>query len=150
MTVYYRSVDHADNWEAPKSISFKVDTVAPGHPQVSVVDCRALNGIAQPWCDDPNFTWSQAVENGSGIPGSNSYQVYWGTDKNGTSTSYNQNFQLNPSAIPAKTPYYLRMRVVDNNGNWSEWKTLYTMIYDPEAKVSQMFLPLVGTGFSFR
>ncbi len=139
----FLSVDNADNWEGPKLISFKVDTVAPVLSHLTRVGCLALNGVPQRWCNNAYFVWDDAIDTGVGVPSSLAYQYYWGTNPQGTSSSYTHGIWFDPAAIPMKTPYYLRLRAQDNHGNWSAWKTMFTLIYDPFAK-DPIWMPITG------
>ena len=134
VNVFYRSVDHAGNWEEPKVISFKVDTVAPTTPLLVRVGCKAYDSVPQPWCNNAYFVWDGSTDTGTGLPVSNQYQFYWGTDPKGTSSNFAPGRWFDPSPVPVKKPHYLRVRVQDNNENWSAWKTLFTLIYDPTIK----------------
>jgi hypothetical protein len=128
------SVDNAGNVNPPNTnqqgdapyYTFYVDTTAPTNPTTANSGCSAQNGVWQNTCDDPNFTWSGATDATSGVAG---YQVYWGSDPNGTATSWTTSPSHNPPAVGTGT-YYLRTRTKDQMGNWSNWKTLYTFRYD--------------------
>jgi hypothetical protein len=142
VTLRYLSVDMVDNWEAPKLLSIKVDTQPPSLSQLTRVGCLAYNGIPQRWCNNAYFVWDDAVDSGVGIPATQTYQYYWGTNSQGISSSYTYGRWFDPEPIPMKTPYYLRLRVQDNNGNWSAWKTMFILIYDPSAK-DPIWMPIM-------
>ncbi len=129
-TIEYRSVDYKDNWEAVKSASFYVDTTPPVNPQVTNAGCEAINGVPQAKCQDPLFTWGGAYDSGVGLNPSNTYEYYWGTDKQATSGTLTAGNQFNPPAVEPGVPYYLRIRSQDKHGNWSAWQTIFTLIYD--------------------
>jgi len=131
ITLRYLSVDMVDNWEAPKILNIKVDIEPPTLPYLQRVGCQAYNDIPQPWCNNAYFVWEGSFDSGVGIPTTNAYQYYWGTNPQGTSSNYTYGLWFDPSPIPMKTPHYFRLRVQDNNGNWSDWNTLFTLIYDP-------------------
>jgi len=141
-TLRYLSVDMVDNWEGPKVTQIKVDTVPPSLGDLINVGCKAYNNIPQPWCNNAYFVWNPATDLGTGIPSSLAYQYYWGTNPQGTSGNYTDGRWFDPGAIPMKTPHYLRLRAQDNNGNWSAWKTMFTLIYDPTAK-PPIWLPIM-------
>ena len=143
MTIDYRSVDFNDNWEAMKTASFNVDSEPPVNPQVTNPGCQAWNGVPQPWCNDPWFTWAGAYDLGVGLNPSDTYEVYWGTDYRATSGTRTSAAQLNPLAIPTGVPYYLRIRTQDKHGLWSAWQTIYTLIYDYRF-THQVWLPRVA------
>ena len=134
ISLRYLSVDKVDNWEGPKITTFKVDTVPPVLSPLTRVGCLAYNGIPQRWCNNAYFVWDHAVDTGVGIPASKVYQYYWGTNPQGTSSTYTFGRWFDPDPIPMRTPYYLRLRAQDIHGNWSAWKTMFTLIYDPTAK----------------
>lgn len=142
-TFSYMSVDINNNWEGMKTSSFRIDTVGPEkNPRVVSAGCPALNGAPQAKCSDAAFTWSGAADSGVGLPTTAIHQIYWGTLPNGTgSTVINGNF-YNPPAVPAREPYYLRIRTQDKNGNWSNWETIYTLIYDPTYRY-RLSLPFI-------
>ena len=143
MTIDYRSVDFNDNWEAMKTASFNVDSEPPVNPQVTNPGCQAWNGVPQPWCNDPWFTWAGAYDLGVGLNPSDTYEVYWGTDYRATSGTRTSAAHLNPLAIPTGVPYYLRIRTQDKHGLWSAWQTIYTLIYDYRF-THQVWLPRVA------
>ena len=61
------------------------------------------------------------------------YQVYWGSDPNGTGTTPVNGLTYQPTqTVPAETPYYLRIRTQDNAGNWSGWDTRFTFLFDDQ------------------
>lgn len=142
MTVRYMSVDKVDNWEAPKIVTFKVDTVPPVLSRLNKVGCRAHDAIPQRWCNNAYFAWDPAVDTGVGVPTTQAYQYYWGTNRQGTSANYTHGVWFDPDPIPMQTPHYFRLRVRDNHGNWSAWKTMFTLIYDPFAK-DPIWLPIL-------
>lgn len=121
VTIDYVSVDQVNNWEAMKTASFYVDSWPPVNPHVTSVGCQAWNGVPQPWCNDPNFTWAGAFDLGVGLSPSDTYEVYWGPDYRGTSGTRTAATQFNPPAIPTGVPYYLRIRTQDRHGLWSAW-----------------------------
>ena len=140
----FLSVDMVDNWEAPKILSIKVDTQPPSLPLLTKVGCQAYNNIPQPWCNNAYFVWDGAADTGVGIPTTQAYQYYWGTNGQGTSANYTNGVWFDPGPIPMKTPYYFRLRVQDNNGNWSVWKTMFTLIYDPTV-TGLLWLPVISS-----
>ena len=133
----YRAVDGVYNWESPQSVTFKLDSTAPGFPTGLKSRCP-YPGLKQAFCNDEAFSWVTATDNLSGL-----YQTYryWGTDPNGTS-SILATTSFDPSPIADRSTYYLRFRTVDNAGNSSGWRTLYTLSYDTRFNKLQ-FLPLV-------
>jgi hypothetical protein len=143
MTIDYTSVDFNDNWEVMKSASFYVDDQPPVNPNVTDVGCQAWNGVPQPWCNDPNFTWAGAYDSGVGLNPSDTYEVYWGPVPDAASGTCTSVTQYDPPAIPTGVPYYLRIRTQDRHGLWSSWQTIYTLFYDPSFTHHYWF-PKVG------
>ena len=142
-TLKYLSVDMVDNWEAPKLLSIKVDTKPPTLPYLIKVGCQAYNSVPQPWCNNAYFVWEGSSDSGTGIPSSMAYQYYWGTNSQGTATNFTFGVWFDPGSIPMKTPHYFRLRVQDNNGNWSAWKTMFVLIYDPTV-TGLFWLPVIS------
>ena len=136
VTIDYVSVDQVNNWEAMKTASFYVDSWPPVNPHLTSVGCQAWNGVPQPWCNDPNFSWAGAYDLGIGLNPTNTYEVYWGPVSSATSGQLTSATQFNPPAIPTGVPYYLRIRTQDRHGLWSAWQTLYTLFYDPRDRKS--------------
>jgi hypothetical protein len=136
-TLQFRAVDGVYNWESPQSLTFKLDSTAPGFPTGLKSRCP-YPGLKQAFCNDESFSWVTATDNLSGL-----YQtsIYWGTDPNGTSTTLTTT-TFDPAPIADRSTYYLRFRTVDNAGNSSGWRTLNTLSYDTRFNKLQ-FLPLV-------
>lgn len=128
-TVYYQSQDNAGNWEAEKAVTFNIDTLAPAAPTTAAAGCTAVHNTWQHTCADPIFTCSGASDATSGLAG---YQLYWGSDPNGTSDYWTGSPTFDPGA-PGEGTYYFRARAKDNAGNWSGWVTLFTFRYDATA-----------------
>lgn len=143
VTIDYVSVDQVNNWEAMKTASFYVDSWPPVNPRVTDPGCQAWNGVPQPWCNDPNFSWAGAYDLGVGLNPTDTYEIYWGPDPFAISGQLTSATQFNPPAIPTGVPYYLRIRTQDRHGLWSAWQTIYTLIYDPSF-THHYWLPKVG------
>lgn len=141
-TINYMSVDLVNNWESMKTASFYVDSEPPVNPVVTSPGCQAWNGVPQAYCNNPWFTWAGAYDLGVGLNPTDTYEVYWGINKNATSGTRTSATQLNPPAIPTGVPYYLRIRTQDKHGLWSAWQTIYTLIYDYRFTY-QLWLPRV-------
>ena len=142
VNIYYRSVDNAGNWETVRTKTVKIDTLPPAHPTLVLPGCRAFSGLPQPWCNNARFTWNASVDAGVGLSPTDTYQYYWGANCSGTATTTTTERLFDPPAIPAKTPYCLRMRVQDRHGVWSAWKTVYILHYDPSI-VDVFWMPLL-------
>ncbi len=126
-TLYIQAWDNAGNPSAVSAVGWLgYDTVAPANPTSSSPGCTAASRVWQNTCADANFTWSGASDATSGVAG---YEVYWGTDPNGTGTLWSTTAAYNPSAVSSGT-YYLRVHTKDNASNWSTWLTLFTLRYD--------------------
>ncbi|MGB4594643.1 MAG: DUF1906 domain-containing protein, partial [Anaerolineaceae bacterium] len=136
-TLQYRAVDGVYNWEDPKQTTFKIDTTPPGYPTGLKWRCP-YPGLKQAFCNDEYFTWVAATDNLSGLKQT---YYYWGTNPEGkinnlAGTSYD------PAPIADRATYYLRFSSLDNAGNQSSWRTLYTLSYDTRFNKLQ-FIPLV-------
>lgn len=139
--VSFYAVNNAGVLSDVQSISFYVDNQPPINPYVSDIGCGAINAVPQSRCSDASFRWSGAYDMGVGLNPENTYQVYWGTNPHGTSTHTQVVTYFNPPAVPARKPYYLRIRAQDRHGIWSEWQTIFTLIYDPAYKYIYWFFP---------
>lgn len=112
--------------------TFRYDGTPPANPKNVTHAQGAQNDTWQTTINVPNFTWAAATDEGSGIKG---YFVYWGTDPNGTSTSF-----VSTNSFQSATPLcsagqtcvgYLRLRSEDNVGNVAEqWTTAFVLRYD--------------------
>ena len=142
-TVSFYAVNNSGVRSDVQTISFLVDNQPPINPYVSDIGCGAINAVPQSRCNDASFKWSGAYDMGVGLHPENTYQVYWGTNPHGTSTNAQATPYYNPPAVPAQTPYYLRIRTQDNHGIWSEWQTIFTLIYDPAYKYINWLSPLL-------
>jgi len=128
-TYYFRlrTRDNAGNYASWKTMFIlRYDGSAPSNPTSINPGCGAANNVWQNLYNDPYFTWSGASDIGSGIEG---YQYYWGSSSTGTSTTYTTGTSYNPSSTGDGT-YYFRVRVKDKVGNYSSWKTMFTLAYD--------------------
>ena len=132
--IFYRSLDNAGNWEDIQVVTIKIDTLPPENPTLISPGCQAYNGVPQPWCYDAKFTWSAAIDAGVGLSPTDTYQYYWGTSCTGTSTTTTVERVFDPPAIPAYSRYCFRLRAQDRHGNWSAWKTMFILHYDPSVK----------------
>ncbi|MFH1096603.1 MAG: hypothetical protein V1749_03780 [Candidatus Desantisbacteria bacterium] len=79
---------------------------------------------------DPYFEWETTDEH-SGVAG---YAVYWGTDTTGEPGTTTEISGIHGSytiteKVGTYSTTYLRVRVVDNVGNWSEAKTIFIFQY---------------------
>jgi len=126
-TYQYRSTDNAGNAEALKSLSLKIDTVAPANPSTVNPGCVASGGVWQNTCGDASFTWSGASDATSGVSG---YYVYFGMDTAGTASTFQTSAAYDPPAISASGAYHLRVATRDNAGNTAPWATLFTLRFD--------------------
>ena len=123
-TVSFYAVSKSGRKSDVESISFYVDNQPPTNPKVTTMGCVAFDGVPQGLCNNAFFRWSGAADAGVGLNPEGTYQVYWGTNPNGVSNTSQKEAYYNPPAVPAKTPYYLRIRTQDKHNIWSAWKTL--------------------------
>ncbi len=129
-TLYIQAWDNVGNASTVTAIGwFGYDTVAPAAPTQAAAGCAAQSNVWQNSCADPSFTFSGASDATSGIAG---YQLYWGSDPNGTSDYWTGSAAFDPGA-PGEGTYYFRARAKDNAGHWSGWVTLFTFRYDATA-----------------
>lgn len=138
-----RSRDKAGNFSAPLYNNLSIDTEPPVHPSSVDPHCQAINGLLQGLCNDVDFTWHGAYDTGSGLK---LYQYYWGTDPNGTNPAMQQtagNNAFNPDPVDDRSVRYLRMRVVDNLGKASQWKTVFILRFDSRY-TNLLNLPLIS------
>ncbi len=125
-TLYYRSVDNANNTEALNSQAFKIDTVPPTSPSSVLPGCTATSGVWQKTCSTPSFTWVGGTDSTSGMAG---YHYYWGSSSTGTTTNLISSTSFQPAQVQAGT-YYFRLRSMDVAGNTSSWNTFFTLMFD--------------------
>jgi hypothetical protein len=125
-----RAVDAAGNVSSPIEWRFRIDCTPPSNP----LSCSDLDGsqdnIWQNSIIDPHFTWSGHSDSHSGIAG---FYVYWGTNPDGTSTTWVVSPEYDPPAVSSDGAYYLRVQTVDVAGNRSPWATLYVFKLDKTA-----------------
>ncbi|MEA4811770.1 MAG: DUF1906 domain-containing protein [Anaerolineaceae bacterium] len=142
MNLGVRSKDKAGNLSAVVYNKVSIDTEAPANPSYADPHCQAVNNLIQGFCNDPDFTWHNAYDNGSGLK---LYEYYWGPDPNGSHAS-GQNpasdNHFDPGPVADASVTYLRIRVQDNLGKWSQWKTIFTLRYDSRF-TNHIFMPLV-------
>lgn len=117
---YYYVQDAA--WEA--WVLFDADTSAPELADEALEVGGVENGIAQSDVDAPVFIWERSA-------GADTvYQVYWGTDAEGIADLTVEEPTFAPEQVTGPTTAFLRVRAIDAAGNASEWKTLFTYIYE--------------------
>ncbi|MFA5858728.1 MAG: N-acetylmuramoyl-L-alanine amidase [Elusimicrobiota bacterium] len=145
--MYYwraRAVDNAGNtgaWSTTFNFTVTVDSsdvTAPTNPTTASAwpdqnkSKVITNNTWQNVDAGPYFELTGATDAGSGIDG---YSIYWGADATedpGTTANKDHAVPVSyfASAAVSETPYYLRVRTVDNTGNWSDAVTLFTYKYD--------------------
>jgi len=126
-----RTKDVAGNWTSTVHLGpFKIDTTAPTNPTAATELGGSPDNVFQDTNNNPDFTWSGAADSGgSGVAG---YYYYFGTNSNGTASSWTAGAAYNPGAVSPGT-YYLRVRTKDNAGNLSNTTTLFTFKYKNQA-----------------
>lgn len=112
--------------------TFRYDNTPPANPATATHDANIANNTWQRTSSVPNFTWTPASDEGSGLQG---YRLYWGGDSNGQAdnlspaTTYQTASPL--CAADQACIGYLRIRSVDNvNNEAAAWGTLFTLKYD--------------------
>ncbi|MFA5858223.1 MAG: FlgD immunoglobulin-like domain containing protein [Elusimicrobiota bacterium] len=145
-----RAKDGAGNYSAwAAGFSFSIATTGDSTAPTNPTTCNAYIDIEKSaeltndtWTnvsDTPYFEWTGAADSDSGVAG---YSVYWGADSAGSPELVKDIDQAEVTAYtpsqPAETEktYYLRVRTLDNNGNWSDAATLFTYKYDKTAPVN--------------
>jgi len=119
-----------NNWLFIWDYKLQIDATAPTDP----VSCDQLNGttFSNEWqneVNNPSFNWSSSFDSQTGVDG---YYYYWGTDSNGTSTSFTSSPDFDPTQVGSGI-YYLRVKAKDNIGNNASWTILYVFKYDGTA-----------------
>jgi len=85
-----------------------------------------ISSVAQSEIDQPAFVWNPATD----VAGILGYQVYFGNNPNGTSTTLVTTPEFTVESPVENTGlYYLRLRSVDNAGNYSDWKLAFIFNY---------------------
>lgn len=111
----------------PVSANKLFETNPPTNPPSCIEDHAVINNTWQNSINDPSFTWIAGSDTESGVDG---YFVYWGTDPNGVSVSYQQiTTTYDPIAVTTGI-YYLRVNTRDVDGNLAGWVTLFIFRYD--------------------
>jgi len=131
-----RALDNASNRSIWTTLfNFRYDGTPPENPSsiTHAAGTEAVrNDIWQRVSNVADFTWPVPRDDGSGIKG---YQVYWGTDRAGTSATLISNTQYQ-SSIPLcganeACVGYLRLRSIDNvDTPANDWTTAFTLRYD--------------------
>ena len=105
------------------------DATPPTNPDLATEQGGSQNDIWQGDVSNPSFTWTGDTDGaGSGI---DSYDVSWGTVKNGTRTVTTVS-QSAFNARNANSPsvWYLSVRTRDKAGNVADWAPLFTYRFD--------------------
>ena len=129
----YYSIDNAGNTETPKSTApFYIDTVPPTNPTSISPGCSVTSDVWQNTCSDLYFTWSGASDATSGVT---SYAYDWSGGGGGVTN----NLYWNPPPVSDGT-YTFKIQTKDVAGNWSIWKTMFTLKYDATAPTGSIFI----------
>ncbi|GBR74279.1 hypothetical protein NO1_1485, partial [Candidatus Termititenax aidoneus] len=105
-------------------LTYKFDNAAPVLTHTAITE--GWTNVA----DRDAYTWTAATDSGSGVAG---YYVYWGTNSNGTSTTFQAGNSYDPPALTSFGKYYLRVLAKDNIGNVSSvWTTVLEYRYTTE------------------
>lgn len=114
-------------WSA--GTGFRVDATAPTNPNSFVEANGVQSGVWQNSVASPAFNWSGASDGtGSGVK---DYNIYFGTDANGTSSTYQAGASYSPGAQASGT-YYLRLNTRDNVDRQAAWQQGFVFKYDGE------------------
>jgi hypothetical protein len=144
--VYYlrvRAQDVAGNLaEWSTLFEFRSDTTAPANPTGATETHGVANGSWQSAVAAPVFSWAGANDADSGVRG---YQVYFGIELNGESSTFITTTSYAPTPVTARGVYRLRIQTVDRAGNVSGWATLFEFWYNvPAATPTPTASPTVG------
>lgn len=131
------NTDMVSDWET--AFTFRYDSTPPGAIGSVTESSSVTDGDWQGTVSDQSFSWGAASDNASGVAG---YEVYWGTDANGTTAITTTTPAYDPSAVGSGT-YYLRDRPYDRAGNYKAWQTLFTFRYDSSAPDLTLDAPTV-------
>jgi len=127
-----RAKDNAGNTsEWIDAFSLKYDGCLPREIGEAIELHGVQSNFSQSIVFDPTFEWTvyadQPQTSNSGLA---RYDLYWGIDPSETTVT---NTTITPSFDPPQLSsagtYYLRAKAVDNAGNETAWKTLFTFIY---------------------
>lgn len=128
-----RTRDNAGNWSAWNTwFIYRYDGTPPENPSQVTHTAGITNTLWQNVSNIADFTWPVPHDEGSGIQG---YYVAWSADPNATSgTLLTTNSYINLTPLCGLSEAcigYLRLRSVDNVGNYAEnWSTLFELRYD--------------------
>ena len=110
--------------------TLKYDTSIPSTITSSTETQGAISGISESTVDTPSFIWTPATD----VAGISGYDVYFGNNPNGTSTTFVYSPAYTVANPVASTGlYYFRVRSIDNAGNASAWKLAFTLNYLSQA-----------------
>jgi len=107
--------------------TFKYDVTPPQNPASATETHGVGDGVWQRDVDDPAYTWTPGFDAHSGLAG---YDVYFGPDAVGTSTTFVDTAVYDPPAVPGSGEYYLRLRARDAVDNTAPWRTYHVFRYD--------------------
>lgn len=132
-TFRVKAKDEAGNEDpSPATRSFQVDTRVPSNPTSVQSNCGAQNNLWQSVCNEPQFTWSGASD--QGCAGIQEYEYRWQTEsgtliESGTTSAAS----FNPQNPVSEGVYKLRLRTKDTLGHWSGWSDAFVLRYDSTA-----------------
>ncbi|MBK7918062.1 MAG: M23 family metallopeptidase [Chloroflexi bacterium] len=122
--VQYYAIDKVGNQEAINSLTIKIDSIPPTAPTDIVEIHGAVSGQWQNSWSDPEFNWSAATDDASGIQ---YYRFNWAGEQ---FFPTNTNF----APLPVRTgSYTLTIRAVDNANNVGPASTPFYFNYDGTA-----------------
>ena len=124
-----RAIDAASNEGSWVTVmSYQFDDNSPTVP-------GTLSNITWTSASDPaDQDFAEASDTGGSGINASGYEIYWGTDSNGTTATKTGSSDYDPADLGVGyNTYYLRARSKDNAGNYSAWQTIMTYQYDAAA-----------------
>ncbi|NJL06113.1 MAG: M23 family metallopeptidase [Chloroflexaceae bacterium] len=139
-TMQYRAVDNVGNQEGVRTVTFNIDRTPPKDITGVAETHGVVNNVWQKIHNTPTFTWAASSDVTSGV---SHYELEFGLiDPKTNQRTLHSKRSFGASEARQWIPlpggvgtgrYYLRGRVKDVAGNWSNWRDLFTFNYDNTA-----------------
>jgi len=128
-----RTKDWSGNWSNWITLfEMKFDNIPPLLSDDVNPGCVATSGTWQNTCNDANFTWGAASDLHSGLAG---YEYKWASG----GAVWTTGVTYDPVEVTDGS-YDLQIRAKDQVGNWSSWKTIFTLKFDSTAPLGSISL----------